>query len=97
VVALGEEPSAGAGAAPGDAQAVFLQVADPEGLAGLPRLRDLIVRDGILWVLWPKGHAGFGQGDVQRAGLDAGLVDVKVASVTETLSGLKFVFRLRDR
>jgi len=97
VITFGEEPARGAGTAPGDAQAAFLQVADREGLAALRPLRDAIARDGMLWVLWPKGRTGFGQGDVQRAGLDAGLVDVKVASVTETLSGLKFVYRRRDR
>ena len=78
-------------------QAALLQVHDRAGLAALPSLRDTLVPDGMLWVLWPKGIREVGEGDVQRAGLDAGLVDVKVASVSETLSGLKFVFRLRDR
>jgi hypothetical protein len=78
-------------------QAAFLQVGDRAGLAAVASLRDRLATDGMLWVLWPKGVHEVGQGDVQRAGLDAGLVDVKVASVSETLSGLKFVFRLRDR
>jgi len=34
---------------------------------------------------------------VQRIGLDAGLVDVKICAIDETWSGLKFVYRLRDR
>jgi hypothetical protein len=34
---------------------------------------------------------------VRDIGLKSGLVDVKVAAVDETWSGLKFVFRLKDR
>jgi hypothetical protein len=34
---------------------------------------------------------------VRRAGLDKGLVDVKVCAIDATWSGLKFVRRLRDR
>jgi hypothetical protein len=35
--------------------------------------------------------------DVQRTGLDAGLVDNKSASIDERFQGLQFVFRLADR
>ena len=34
---------------------------------------------------------------VQSVGLDAGLVDNKVAAIDETWSGLRFVYRLADR
>jgi hypothetical protein len=34
---------------------------------------------------------------VRKLGLENGLVDVKIAAIDETWSGLKFVFRLRDR
>jgi hypothetical protein len=34
---------------------------------------------------------------VRHIGLAAGLVDVKVCAVNEVWSGLKFVFRLKDR
>jgi hypothetical protein len=34
---------------------------------------------------------------VRDIGLAAGLVDVKICAVNEVWSGLKFVFRLRDR
>ncbi len=36
-------------------------------------------------------------GDVQRVGLDAGLVDNKTASITEAFQGIQFVIRLKDR
>jgi hypothetical protein len=37
------------------------------------------------------------ENDVRRLGLSAGLVDVKVAAISEIWSGLKFVRRLADR
>ncbi len=60
-----------------------------------------LARDGMLWVCWPKKSSGvatdLGEADVRRYGLDQGLVDVKICAVDETWSGLKFVYRLRDR
>lgn len=56
---------------------------------------------GMLWVSWPKKSAGvstdLSENIVRRIGLAAGLVDVKICAVSEVWSGLKFVFRLRDR
>src|SRR5262245_26767471 len=56
---------------------------------------------GTLWVSWPKKASGVATDlteDVVRAiGLAAGLVDVKVCAVDEVWSGLKFMYRLRDR
>ena len=56
---------------------------------------------GRLWVAWPKKTAAVETdldfGEVQRTGLDAGLVDNKSASVTGDFQGLQFVYRLRDR
>lgn len=56
---------------------------------------------GRLWVAWPKKAAkvptDLGFDVVQRTGLDAGLVDNKSASITDTFQGLQFVYRLKDR
>ena len=56
---------------------------------------------GMLWVSWPKKSSGvstdLSDNVVRRIGLDAGLVDVKVCAIDETWSGLKFVYRLKDR
>lgn len=56
---------------------------------------------GILWVSWPKKSSGvstdLSDNVVRAIGLAAGLVDVKVCAVDEVWSGLKFVFRLKDR
>ena len=55
----------------------------------------------MVWVCWPKKASkvptDLDDGVVRELGLAAGLVDVKVAAVDETWSGLKFVRRLRDR
>ena len=57
--------------------------------------------DGMLWVGWPKKTSGvpsdLDENIVRKIGLDAGLVDVKVCAVTDVWSGLKFVYRLKDR
>ncbi|MDX6576848.1 MAG: hypothetical protein QOE96_2801 [Blastocatellia bacterium] len=56
---------------------------------------------GMLWVSWPKRSSGvstdLSENIVRDIGLAAGLVDVKICAVNEVWSGLKFVFRLRDR
>ena len=50
---------------------------------------------------WPKQTSGvatdLGFDAVQQVGLDAGLVDNKVAAIDTTWSGLRFVFRIADR
>jgi hypothetical protein len=66
-----------------------------------PRLAKKLVQNGMLWIAWPKKASGI-QTDlsdnvVRQIGLDAGLVDVKVCAVNDVWSGLKFVYRLKDR
>jgi len=56
---------------------------------------------GMLWISWPKQASGvttdLNENIVRQIGLDAGLVDVKVCAINEVWSGLKFVYRLKDR
>jgi hypothetical protein len=67
----------------------------------LPVVIERMVTNGMVWVCWPKKASkvptDVDENDVRRAGLAAGLVDVKVAAVDDTWSGLKFVRRLSDR
>ena len=60
-----------------------------------------LVANGMLWVAWPKKSSGMVTDlsftNVQRIGLDTGLVDVKICAVNDVWSGLKFVYRLKDR
>lgn len=56
---------------------------------------------GALWIAWPKRASGVAtdldENVVRDHGLTVGLVDVKVAAIDATWSGLKFVRRVRDR
>ena len=55
----------------------------------------------ILWISWPKKTSGvatdLNENIVRDIGLAAGMVDVKVCAIDDVWSGLKFVFRLKDR
>jgi hypothetical protein len=56
---------------------------------------------GMLWISWPKKSSGVStdltEDVIRQAGLDAGLVDIKVCAVTEVWSGLKFVIPVKNR
>ncbi len=58
-------------------------------------------KTGILWVSWPKGSSNI-KTDLKREPirnhlLSLGLVDIKVAAIDADWSGLKFMYRLKDR
>jgi hypothetical protein len=71
----------------------------------LPLLFERTSTAGMVWVCWPKKAAqkalgissDLDEGKVRELGLALGFVDVKVAAVDDTWSGLKFVRRLADR
>lgn len=64
-------------------------------------LKAALAYDGLLWISWPKKTpkvtTDLNENVIRQLGLAAGLVDVKVAAVDEVWSGLKFVYRLKDR
>ena len=70
-------------------------------LREFPRLAKKLRQNGMLWIAWPKKASGVdtdvSEGPVRSIGLEAGLVDVKICAVNEVWSGLKFVYRLKDR
>lgn len=70
-------------------------------LRDFDKLAKKLASNGMIWVAWPKKSSGVATDlsfeRVQRIGLDAGLVDVKICAIDEVWSGLKFVFRLKDR
>jgi hypothetical protein len=61
------------------------------------RLHEAIAPDGMVWVCWPKRASkvptDMTEDVVRDVLLPTGLVDVKVAAVDETWSGLKLVVR----
>ena len=65
------------------------------------KLAARLTSNGMIWIAWPKKSSGVATDltfeRVQRIGLDAGLVDVKICAIDDTWSGLKFVYRLKDR
>jgi len=66
-----------------------------------PSLAKKLSTNGMIWIAWPKKSSGVSTDlsfdRVQPVGLQGGLVDVKICAIDETWSGLKFVYRLKDR
>ena len=63
----------------------------------LPKYRDRLTPDGVIWVSWPKKSSGVPstvtEDTVREVALPLGLVDIKVCAVDDTWSGLKLVIR----
>jgi Protein of unknown function (DUF3052) len=69
--------------------------------ARLPALARRIFPAGALWAAWPRRAAGhhsdITDNLVREHALGIGLVDVKVAAIDEDWSGLRLVWRTRNR
>ncbi|MEO0570387.1 MAG: DUF3052 domain-containing protein [Bacteroidota bacterium] len=63
--------------------------------------KSYLKKTGMLWVSWPKGGSKMAtdlkRDPIRSYFLNMGLVDVKVAAINEDWSGLKFVYRTKDR
>jgi hypothetical protein len=71
---------------------VFLAAESPDDLAGLAELRARLKPEGAVWVVSRKGGAAtLRYADVLGAALDAGLVDNKVVSFSESHTALRLV------
>lgn len=61
----------------------------------------MVFPDGAVWICWPKRASGVAtdvtEDVVRRIVLERALVDVKVAAIDETWSGLKIVWRREAR
>ena len=81
------------------------QLEDADLARRFPQLVERTPPDGMIWVCWPKKSAqkalglvsDLDENVVRDLGLSLGVVDVKVAAIDDTWSGLKFVRRLSDR
>ena len=80
---------------------LFFVLKESALLRDFDKLAKKLVTNGMIWIAWPKKSSGvmtdLSFDSVQRIGLDAGLVDVKICAIDDTWSGLKFVYRLKDR
>jgi hypothetical protein len=85
------------GRTPRTADLVIARMDRPADLERLRALREAIEPDGAVWVVWPKGVKAFREDDVRAAGPSSGLVDVKVMSFSDELSGLKLVVPVAQR
>jgi hypothetical protein len=67
----------------------------------LPRLKTDIKKSGMIWVSWYKTSSGrkteLSEKLIRDTALATGLVDIKVCAIDTNWSGLKLVFRLKDR
>jgi hypothetical protein len=80
---------------------VFFVRSEAELRDGFERWSKAITPAGMLWIGWPKKASGvrtdLTENVVREIALELGMVDVKVAAIDATWSGLKLVYRLRDR
>ncbi len=69
--------------------------------AGLKKLRRALNADGMIWISWPKKASkvptDMSEDVVRAEALKLDLVDVKVAAIDNTWSGLKLVIRVDQR
>ena len=74
---------------------------EKELFKAVAQFKPALKKTGMLWVSWPKGsskiHTDLKREPVRDYLLSIGLVDIKVAAIDEDWSGLKFVYRLKDR
>jgi hypothetical protein len=79
---------------------IFL-MSQEEMKAFVPEVKGYLKKNATLWLSWPKKAAKLAtdlDGNVIRSfGLGIGLVDVKVAAIDDIWSGLKFMYRVKDR
>ena len=89
------------GAKPGAGVLVLFTAERAELERRLPGLKEQMAPADGLWIAWPKKASKIPSDLtfelVQQAGLDAGLVDNKSASIDESWQALRFVYRLADR
>lgn len=80
-------------------QAFYVCRADYE--SDFQRLKSAIHQRGMIWVSWYKKASqmptDLSENIVREVALAGGLVDVKVAAIDARWSGLKLVYRRRDR
>jgi hypothetical protein len=79
----------------GNASLIIARVDTPKQLAEALRKTTTLCAEGVpLWIVYRKGPGyPINESDVRSSGLAAGIVDVKVASVSAVLTALKFVKR----
>ncbi len=76
---------------------IFLAAYEKSDLRCVPSIARQMQGATALWLVYPKGQNSITESAVRSAGLEAGLVDVKVVSFSATLTALKFVLPKSSR
>ena len=74
-----------------NSDAIFFGAHKEAELARLEKLKSSLQPDGALWIVRPKGRREISERAVMQAGKAAGLVDVKVVSLSAIYTAEKFV------
>lgn len=81
----------------GTADVVLLGAESAADLRRIGVLLEEMARDGAIWVIRPRGRDDLTEAMVIGAGREAGLYDVKIARISDTHTGMKFVIPVADR
>jgi hypothetical protein len=80
---------------------VFFTTSADELRARFGTLASSLIPSGTLWIAWPKKASrvptDLTEDVVREIALERGMVDVKVCAIDAVWSGLKLVYRLKDR
>ncbi len=77
----------------GPVDMILVHITSPAQLGELSGYRDRLAEGGCIWALWPRGGEIIREDMIRKAARPIGLVDVKVAKVSEEISGLKLMRR----
>ncbi len=76
---------------------VFVRLTTQDDLDNLAKARQAIAKNGAIWAVWIKGKKELTETHIRAYALGNGLVDVKVARFSDTLSSLKLVIPVAER
>jgi len=83
-----------------DFDVVFFVPKNKKELEKMPSIKEMIVDDGGIWIVYPKGKQGddaLTERAVLTSGRILGLTDNKVAKVDEELTAVRFVIPVAQR
>jgi hypothetical protein len=80
-----------------DANLIFFSAESREDLTRLKSLARSVVKDGAIWIVYPKGTTHLREIDVINAGRSARLTDNKVCRFSGTHTALRFAVPVDER
>lgn len=83
-----------------DFDVIFLAAKEKKDLEKMPSLKEMIVDDGGIWIVYPKGQTGddaLTERAVLTSGRILGMTDNKVAKIDDVLTAVRFVIPVAAR